>query len=137
MNNDSTYEFVYTDLQTCLMWASNGNIIGQELAWESAMNWAKHLNYGGHADWRLPTKEELCEFRGCVVCPDDQGWISPFKWFNANGFNNVQPGFYWTGTECGDDRYAWGVSVFDYAMYSNAKDVYYYVWPVRGVENLE
>lgn len=136
MNMNSTDELVYTDQQSGLMWSRNGNIIGQELTWENAINWAKHLKFGGYADWRLPTKEEFLAFRSCVVSPKDKGWIPPYKWFNDNGFNNVQPWRYWSSTVCDKGINAWDVSMYDFGYELSQKISRVrndYAWPVRKI----
>src|SRR6185369_5409294 len=102
-------DLVYADPQTGLMWARNGNIVGQELTWENAMNWVKNLNYAGYTNWRLPTNEEFCDFRDrSVICPSGRSWILPCEWFNENGFNNIQASSYWSSTNYGSDG-AWVV----------------------------
>ena len=117
----------YTDPQTGLMWARNGNIAGKEMNWSDAMSWAKKLNYGGYNDWRLPTKEEFASF-------SKRGGGKPSEWFNANGFNSVQASWYWSSSPvAGHTGNAWGVGYVDGVVYYDTKSDYnYYVWPVRS-----
>lgn len=83
---------IYTDPQTGLNWATNGDIFGIEMNWFDAVERVKNLDYAGFNDWRLPTVDEFFAFveRG--------GKTNPSKWFNLNGFNNVLCDRYWTST---------------------------------------
>ena len=110
------------------MWAKNGNIAEKEITWIDAMFWVKNLNYTGYTDWRLPTKEEL-------EALSKHGGTNPSKWFNANGFNNVQASWYWSSsTYAYVTFYAWGVYMVNGNMYVGNKGNIYYVWPVRSVQ---
>lgn len=51
-NGDGTV----TDNVTELVWQQ---VDGGEMTWENALAYAKKLNLAGHADWRLPTSQEL------------------------------------------------------------------------------
>lgn len=110
------------------MWARNGNIAGKKMEWNNAKSWANNLNYGGYSNWRLPTKDEFASFA-------KRGGNRPSAYFNSNGFNGVQAGWYWSGTvsgtKSGDYSSAWGVDLSEgnYSSYGryNGK----YVWPVR------
>jgi hypothetical protein len=93
---------IYTDPQTGLMWARNGNIAGKEMNWNEAMEWVKNLNYGGYSDWHLPTKEE---FESLAELARE----SLADWFNANGFNNVLSCYYWSSST--DANYSGGAQV--------------------------
>ncbi|MEI6207163.1 MAG: caspase family protein [Desulfuromonadales bacterium] len=117
-------ELIYTDPQTGLMWPRNGNISGKKMDWDDAKSWAKNLNYGGYTDWRLPTKEELTTLAKL-------GGNRPWKWFNVNGFNSVEDGWYWSATEYNTYN-AWYVNMNDGRMGNRLKNNDYYVWSVRG-----
>ena len=69
---------MYTDPQTELIWAKNGNIAGKKMNWSDATKWAENLKYSGYSDWRLPTKEELVSFSKLG------GDNKPSQWFTAN-----------------------------------------------------
>ncbi|MDD2364765.1 MAG: DUF1566 domain-containing protein [Desulfuromonadaceae bacterium] len=117
---------IYTDPQSGLQWARNGNIAGKEMNWNDAMRWAENLNYAGYSDWRLPTKEELETFA-------KRGGNRPSEWFNANGFSGVRSGYYWSGsTYANGTDSAWFVSMVSGYVGSNYKSSSYCVWPVRS-----
>ena len=42
-----------------LMWQKE--TVTENMTWDDAIEYAKNLRLGGYDDWRLPTKEELCE----------------------------------------------------------------------------
>ncbi|MEI6207172.1 MAG: DUF1566 domain-containing protein [Desulfuromonadales bacterium] len=90
------------------------------------MNWAKILNYGGYNDWRLPTKDELASFA-------KRGGNRPSQYFNANGFSNVQAGWYWSSTTYEhNDNFAWSVSMESGGVGKGNEFHSYYVWAVRS-----
>jgi hypothetical protein len=45
------------DTKTRLMWASKDN--GSNINWENAKSYCENYRGGGHADWRMPTHDEL------------------------------------------------------------------------------
>jgi len=127
MQNES--EPTYTDPQTNIMWARNGNIAGKEMNWNDAMSWVKNIDYGGYRDWRLPTLAELVTFK-------KNGGDRPSEWFNNNNYNEVKPAWYWSSNpDLTDERYikyAWSVSMFNGIEGSSLKVSNGYVWPVRS-----
>ncbi len=91
---------ILKDPATGLMWARNGNIAEKKMDWKEAMDWANSLNYAGYSDWRLPTKNEYEKFlkikgRGKSKLSDH----FVHKWFNNNGFFNVQESGYWSSSD--------------------------------------
>jgi hypothetical protein len=119
-------EDVVVDTRTGLMWARNGNIAGKKMNWNDAMAWVKTLEIGGYRDWRLPTKEELDSFAKL-------GGNLYSKWFNANGFSNVQSFAYWSGTTMANfSGGAWNVSMYDGLVGDGGKLANAYVWPVHS-----
>ncbi len=46
-----------TDSKTGLMWAAKDN--DSPINWENALSYCRNYKKGGHADWRLPTIDEL------------------------------------------------------------------------------
>ncbi len=117
---------IYTDPKTGLQWVCDGNLAGKPMTWIAANKWVATLDYAGYRDWRLPTKDELEQFA-------QKGGKLPSKWFNSNGFNNVQAYYYWSSSSYADspDR-AWYVLMsYGYVSY-DGKGFNYFVWPVRG-----
>jgi len=132
------YKDVVVDTRTGLMWARNANIAGKKMDWSDATKWVEgsvfssRLDYAGYRDWRLPTQEELALLA-------ERGGSRPAEWFNANGFNNVQADWYWSGTENGSYRgqaelgQAGVVDMASGNVYSSyGKNNDDYVWPVRS-----
>ena len=117
---------IYTDSSTGLMWARNGNIADKMMNWNDALLWAKNLNFGGYSDWKLPTKEDLENFAKL-------GGKHPSEWFNTNGFNRVQAGWYWSSSthSCNADS-ALFFSMQDGDANCINKTYEYTVWAVRG-----
>ncbi len=105
------------DTATNLIWARNGNIAGKKMNWRESMIWVNKLNYSGHTDWRLPTKDELEAFSRL-------GGKRPSDWFNANGISGVQANFYWADS-------AWVVSMFFGGVSYSSMTHSHYVWLVR------
>ena len=118
-------ELVYSDPKTGLMWAKNGNIAGEGMTWENAMNWVKSLNYGGYNDWRLPAKEDFEAFLVADI-------VELVSWIKINGFSNIQEGFYWSSSayESRTDT-AWIKGLAE-EMGAGSKNNNFYVWPVRS-----
>ncbi len=96
------------------------------MTWDEAKKWAAALDYAGHRDWRLPTKDELEQFA-------KKGGSSPAEWFNnSNEFNSVQSYGYWSSTaNAGGTTYAWNISMSNGNVYDSFKTFSRYVWPVR------
>ena len=108
------------------MWLKNGNLAGKGMKWADAMEWVKTLNCGDFRDWRLPKREELEPF---VKLGGDY----PSKWFNANGFNNVQSFYYWSSSTNGviaDNAWVVYMLYGDVRNYGKGNDSC--VWPVRS-----
>jgi hypothetical protein len=61
----------YVDPETGLMWTIRDN--GSDVTWPQANDYAQQLRFGGYADWRLPTIDELEELRQS----DSEGGIRP------------------------------------------------------------
>lgn len=90
--------YVYDSTQN-LTWFSDGNMpktqfdksaglfgdLDGVMSWNQANSWADSLIYGGYADWRLPTNDELLSMRGTGI--------------SVIYFNNIQNGYYWSNTE--------------------------------------
>ncbi|MCI5180337.1 MAG: DUF1566 domain-containing protein [Candidatus Electrothrix sp. AW3_4] len=57
-------EGLVTDAGTDLVWAAvlvdtNNDSLADEMTWEDALAYCATLNFGGHTDWRLPSRHEL------------------------------------------------------------------------------
>ena len=111
-------------IKNSLVWPKNGNIAGKIMNFEDANNWVNKLIYDGHSDWRLPTKEELEDFIKI-------GSPKPFVWFNANGFNDVQDGWYWSASDDGGSA-AWYIGMSSGHLNKIPKRNRGCVWPVRS-----
>ena len=115
-----------TGTQDVIAWAKDGNIAGKEMDWNDALKWVKNLNYSGHNDWRLPTKNEL------TFLMEQSGKIPPYRWLNANGFINAQSDYYWScNKNIGSTNEAWSVNFFKGHVNPLNKSGRNYVWPVR------
>lgn len=119
---------IYTDPQTGLQWLREGNVASREMNWYKAMEWVKTLRVGGYSDWRLPTKDELSAFI-------KQGGQSPASYFNASGFRDVQPMFYWSSSPYHNyANGAWNVDLGGGYVDYSSKIYGFYVWPVRDAK---
>lgn len=118
---------VYVDSNNGLMWVRNGNIAKKRLNWLDAIAWVKQLDYGGYNDWRMPTIDELKTF-------SKNGGRGASKHYNANGFNNLNPTYYWTSdSDTSDTNKAFCVymdlgAVDPYGKYNKVN-----VFPVRSI----
>lgn len=146
---------VAVDVQSGLMWIRNGNLFGQGMTWDDAIDFVRKLNYAGYNDWRLPTKDEL-------IAMSNRGGNNQYEYFNSIGFRNVAKGRYWTATEYDSKRNssnsnglltrfvgkllnakslqhdsdcAWTVEMVGELVLYNIKSWGNYVWPVRGAIN--
>ncbi len=118
-----------TDTKTGLMWkrCSEGlsgvnceNGEAEEYKWEDAVKRFKNTEYAGHADWRLPTIDELKTLVYCSKGRDKDGDCkdgSEKPTINQQVFPNTT-WWYWSGSPYADSSaYAW--YVFFYGGYSN------------------
>ena len=118
-----------TDKLTGLMWPKNGNLAGTAKTWTDALSYANSFSYCGHADWRLPNRNELLS----LVNREEPDTIT---WLNTYGFNHIQTGGYWSSTTAAyGTNYAWYVNIWDGFMdgyYKGFSSPGYYAWPVRA-----
>jgi len=56
------------DTKTNLMWAAKDN--GKNINWRNAKSYCENYSGGGHADWRMPTLDELAELYESGVCSE-------------------------------------------------------------------
>ena len=97
------------------------------MTWQSALDYVKTLNTGGHTDWRLPNVNEL---RSLV----DYSQIGPCL-PQGHPFTNVQSSGYWSSTTRAEHTVdAWIVNMHGGSVeYGGKSDSgYSYAWPVRA-----
>jgi hypothetical protein len=129
-----------TDNKTGLMWQSKDN--GQTYSWYAAMGIYKDsynpksldicgtLNFGGHTDWRLPSKKELMSL--VVKASNKEPTI------NAAYFPNTRLSYYWSSdTVDNAPVYAWSVDFSDGTLKSYNKGTSGYVRCVRNTLNVK
>ncbi|MEK6742264.1 MAG: DUF1566 domain-containing protein [Nitrospirota bacterium] len=113
-----------TDNLTGLMWVKAPDATTS--SWQAVLDYADGLPLCGHTDWRLPNRKELRSLA-------NYGEANSATWLNAQGFSNVQAGFYWSSTTyAGVTAGAWGVNMVDGLVFANVKTNVGYVWPVRS-----
>ena len=112
------------DNKAGLMWVKDpvDAGMGGKYNWAEAMAACERLNYAGHTDWRLPSKEELASI---VIAGQDPT-------IDTTRFLNTQRAFYWTSTTS-SSSYAWSVPfIYDYRYTEFDKTVVNYVRCVRA-----
>ena len=127
-NGDGTV----TDNLTSLIWLKNADCFGGK-DWWGALDVSNNLAGGqcglsdgsSPGDWRLPNVREL------------QSLIDYGNFYLAlpslHPFIGVHDYLYWSSTTVASySGYAWDVFMFNGFVYYSFKDVYNYVWPVRG-----
>ena len=77
---------IVADPKTGLEWSPT---LGERVNWKQAKKVAEAYRGGGHADWRLPTIEEL-------ITLIDFSRFNPAA--NTELFSDMKPNFYWSGT---------------------------------------
>ena len=94
----------------------------RKLPWKDAIEFCNGLDFAGHNDWRLPTKEELFTIPADLLSSENSG---------QSFFLNVQLYYYWTLDSFPEDpSYAWSVAR---GLISRGKKTSLaYIWPVRG-----
>ena len=132
-NGDQTI----TDNLTGQMWTLDGYAPGpagcdpgMSKSWQDALDYVACLNtnnYLGHNDWHLPNVHELESLINI-------GEADPSAWLNTQGFNNIQPGYYWSSTTVLDGvttDEAFVVVMNDGHVDYDSKSTSDYTWPVR------
>jgi Protein of unknown function (DUF1566) len=122
-NGDNTV----ADIKTGLTWVKDHDEINDKFAkrmtWNEAIEACKNLEYAGHKDWRLPTREELLTI---VDLTKHDPAADPIFKTNADAW-------YLTSTPCAwFSGLAWIVNFNDGYVSNSNKDSYYYVRPVRS-----
>lgn len=84
----------------------------------------KELKFAGKSNWRQPTRDELESMR-------DFTRSNPAV--NTDIFPDIKPAWYGTGEEVQDHSdWNWCVGFHYGSVFTNHKDGYLYVWPVRS-----
>jgi hypothetical protein len=125
------------ETRTQLMWSRNANHPVKPMRYRDAQSHVEKLNrerFAGYNDWRIPTRED---FEGLVYWGKKAGWgyeLAHFiaDYLSACGFENVQPGNYWTSApdEASLER-SLVVNTWNGNFRSLEKSNYYHLWPVR------
>jgi Protein of unknown function (DUF1566) len=117
---DTTNPDFVVDKVTGLTWSG---VLQKQFDWDDAQTACPALNYGGYADWRLPTAIEL----GSIVNLSD----SPFQSVDTTVFPNSPVDDYWTSTHWGNNG-GWYIDFSDGAPKSQIVTDTMYVRCVRG-----
>jgi hypothetical protein len=83
------------DTNTNLIWLQNWNVNGAQ-NWSTQKGWADSLDFASSTDWRLP---EISEYGALFTAYGNLTQVAEFT--------NVQPDFYWSGTEISPGILAW------------------------------
>ena len=111
------------DRETGLVWEKSPDTTRR--FWDQAVVYCYNKVVGGRKGWRLPTIEELAS----LVDTTQSGPPLP----SGHPFLNVQPSFYWSGTEYAiNPDFAWYVGMDSGGTYNGNKSGRYSVWAVRG-----
>ncbi|MBI4377526.1 MAG: DUF1566 domain-containing protein [Nitrospinae bacterium] len=129
-----------TDLK--LTWLKDAGM-GGLMTWSDAMTWADNLVYAGFDNWRLPNAmnqdgSSPCLGYNCIG--SEMGHLyhkelgNPIGGLlsNSGDFIDLNPLFYWSGTESGNG--AWGFNFGNGHQHEHKKWHYRYVLPVRPGE---
>ena len=137
-NGDGTI----TDNLTGLIWLKDANCFGTR-TWNNALSDCNGLADGScgltdgssAGDWRLPNRNELESlFHKGYYNPALPNTAGTGQWSEGDPFSNVLSTYYWSSTTYASETdYAWNVYMYyGYVTSHGSKNVYYYVWPVRG-----
>ncbi|MBI4698911.1 MAG: DUF1566 domain-containing protein [Nitrospirae bacterium] len=119
---DGTYQLIY-DSDRNLTWYDFTNTAHWPEAWQFQMDWASALsvNFGGNVydDWRLPSAVNQDGSGPCgpgLNCTGSEmghlyytelGNSANAQTLYTGDFQNLQPTYYWTGTNYSDPTFAW------------------------------
>jgi hypothetical protein len=105
----------WTDPAMGLMWAKRDN--GSDVNWQQAMNYCQSLQLAGHADWQLPTIDQLQGiYDASVSVPGTGGYSSVV--LHVKG--NLQlSGWDWSNSQGNASGEAWTFSFFNEQRYSD------------------
>ena len=113
---------------------------GQDRTWDNAISYCENLVLDGHADWRLPTKDELEGLRVCTTGIYVDPYLPDYSWCNDGSSSpTIDPSFrcaqsyYWSSTTSAYDvNDAWIVYFFTGYVSNTDKSGNDYVRCVRG-----
>jgi hypothetical protein len=101
---------------------------GQQVRWNTALEIFNKLTIGDHADWYLPSRDEL------DICYQNLNpRTSTIPEFKTGGAEAFVEGNYWSSTEFSTTD-AWRQNFGDGDQYNNGKGYYNYVRAVRRVK---
>ncbi|MCX5808027.1 MAG: caspase family protein [Proteobacteria bacterium] len=128
MRNDGTI----IDKVTKRMWLKDANYPMRGMNWENAMKYCESMNYVGHNDWRLPSREEWKALVGQSGLSKTFPMGHPFS-------NLVLHGNYWTSSvnHMGHTYNIYSVNVGNGSAESFNKMRTGYIWPVRYATEAE
>ncbi len=118
---------VFFDYKTGLSWLCDAGMSKSPLKWREAIDWLKSLTISGYNDWRLPTKEEM----ESLFKKESK---KPYEWLNSNGFNNVQPYYYWTTGVKNGQITSWYLNMKNGLSLDGVNTLHGFVWPVRDAK---
>ena len=134
-------EKTVVDIETGVIWMKNANLAQKPLPWRADDNvyaFVQNLNksnFGGYADWRVPTREEMISLLtyakkvGKYKVEKVDTW--PYQVLRNLGFQDVKDYGYWTSTRESNSE----IYIADFAsgkVTPKPEDKPYYLWPVRG-----
>ncbi len=140
-----------TDNRTGLVWLENADCIGT-VVWFSAMEFVAGLSDlpgpgsdpddcglsdgSSPGEWRLASKAEWQAMiaDGTACTPRITNDIGDGCWSDGpSTFLNVKNAFYWSSTtSASNTANAWDMTLSTGAVFTNAKTLSLYVWPVHG-----
>ncbi|MGB5987361.1 MAG: DUF1566 domain-containing protein [Desulfobacterales bacterium] len=122
---------IVRDRWTGLRWPRNANLAEFPLTWKEAQAYVESADaaaLGGIREWRLPTRGELFS----LVSHQQVNPALPA----GHPFENVFPGYYWTGTPCARlPKEAWYIHLGGGRVQRGMKHGSYMIWPVAGPRN--
>ena len=122
-NGDGTV----SDGLTGLMWTKNADQTNGEIDWDEALARSTACDDGGHADWRLPNRNELASLI-------DLGQAQPAL-TQGHPFEKVQSDYYWTSTTpTNNEDHAWVIHFFRGFITQDDKGGTHHAWFVRNGE---
>jgi hypothetical protein len=102
LDGDTIVDAFYdTDLD--ITWLRDANPYGK-IRWDDAVAWASGYSFAGYSDWRLPTSD-TCSGYNCTGSEMGHLWYVELgnsaggPMTNTGGFQDLQSGSYWSGTE--------------------------------------